>query len=174
MASSEVLGRGGLAMEVGAREVALGAPPANPAGAGDGPAVLSEDECRELLHRQSVGRIGFVVDGWPVVLPVNYTVDGADIVIRTDARTKLAAETHWPAPVVVEVDAPVTVYKSGWSVLAHGVATEVRDHDELARLRALPLEPWAAGVRDHWIRIRVVQTTGRRLAEQGRYPHSWR
>ena len=52
MASSEVLGRGGVAMEVGARELALGAPPANPAGAGDGPAVLSEDECRELLHRQ--------------------------------------------------------------------------------------------------------------------------
>jgi nitroimidazol reductase NimA-like FMN-containing flavoprotein (pyridoxamine 5'-phosphate oxidase superfamily) len=161
-------------VEVGARELAFGAPPAHPAGAASEPAVLSQGECDELMRQQSVGRIGFVVDGWPVVLPVNYTFDGADVVIRTDARSKLAAETRSSAPVVVEVDAPVTVFKSGWSVLAHGVATEVRDRDELARLRTLPLEPWAAGVRDHWIRIRVVQTTGRRLAQQGRYPHSWR
>jgi nitroimidazol reductase NimA-like FMN-containing flavoprotein (pyridoxamine 5'-phosphate oxidase superfamily) len=161
-------------MEVGARELAFGAPPADPAGAASEPAVLSHDECDGLLRQQSVGRIGFVVDGWPLVLPVNYTFDGSDIVIRTDARSNLAAETHWPAPVVLEVDAPVMVFKSGWSVLAHGVATEVRDRDELARLRTLPLEPWAAGVRDHWIRIRVVQTTGRRVAEHGRYPHSCR
>jgi nitroimidazol reductase NimA-like FMN-containing flavoprotein (pyridoxamine 5'-phosphate oxidase superfamily) len=161
-------------MEVGAHELAFGAPPGDPAGAASGPAVLSHGECDELLHQQSVGRIGFVVGGWPVILPVNYTFDGQDIVIRTDARAKLAAETRWSAPVVLEVDAPVTVFKSGWSVLAHGVATEVRDREELARLRTLPLEPWAAGVREHWIRIRVVQMTGRRLAEQGRYPHSWR
>lgn len=161
-------------MEVGARERAFGVPPADPAGAASEPAVLSPDECDQRLRQQSVGRIGFVVDGWPLVLPVNYAFDGADIVIRTDARSKLAAETRGSAPVVLEVDAPVTVFKSGWSVLAHGVATEVRDRDELARLRTLPLEPWAAGVRDHWIRIRVVQTTGRRLAEQGRYPHSGR
>jgi len=161
-------------MEVGTRPLAFGSPPADPAGAASGPAVLAHGECDELLRKESVGRIGFVVDGWPIVLPVNYTFDGADLVIRTDARSKLAAETHWPVPVVVEVDAPITVFKSGWSVLAHGIATEVRDPDELARLRALRLEPWAAGVRDHWIRIRVVQMTGRRLSEQGRYPHSWR
>jgi hypothetical protein len=83
-------------------------------------------------------RIGFVVDGWPVVL---------------------------------DVDGPLAVLKSGWSVLVHGVADEVRDGDELARRRALPLEPWAGGPRDHWIRIGVVQITGRRLAERGRYAH---
>jgi len=161
-------------MQVGTRPLAFGSPPADPAGTASGPAVLAHEDCDELLRQHSVGRIGFVVDGWPIVLPVNYTFDGADLVIRTDARSKLAAETHHPAPVVLEVDAPNTVFKSGWSVLAHGIASEVRDRDELARLRALPLEPWAAGVRDHWIRIRVVQMTGRRLAEQARYPHSWR
>jgi len=161
-------------MEVGAREPALGAPPGDRTGVASDLAVLLEGDCEELLRQHSVGRIGFIVDAWPVILPVNYTFDGADIVIRTDARSKLAAETRWPAPVVLEVDAPVTVFKSGWSVVAHGMAAEVRDREELARLRSLPLEPWAAGVREHWIRIRVVQMTGRRLAEQGRYPHSWR
>jgi len=136
--------------------------------------VLARAECDELLRQHSVGRIGFVVDGWPIVLPVNYTVDGADIVLRTDSHARLAAETRWRAPVVLEVDAPETTFKSGWSVLAHGLAEEVRDPDEVARLRTLPLEPWAGGVREHWIRIRVLQVTGRRLPEQGRYPHSWR
>ena len=143
-------------------------------GALSGLEELNPGECLYLLAGNTIGRVGFVAHGLPHVLPVNYTFDGADLVIRTDARSKLAAETHHPAPVVLEVDAPNTVFKSGWSVLAHGIASEVRDRDELARLRALPLEPWAAGVRDHWIRIRVVQMTGRRLAEQARYPHSWR
>jgi nitroimidazol reductase NimA-like FMN-containing flavoprotein (pyridoxamine 5'-phosphate oxidase superfamily) len=124
-----------------------------------------------LLRQHSVGRIGFVVDGWPVVLPINYAFDGDDLVVRTDARSKLAAETRSTAPVVLEVDEPLAVFKSGWSVLAHGVAEEVRDADELVGLRELPLEPWAGGPRDQWIRIRVVQITGRRLAERGRYPH---
>src|SRR5262245_7840417 len=161
-------------MEIGARPPALSPPPGDPTGVSSRPAVLGRAECDELLRVHSVGRIVFVVDGWPVVLPVNYTFDGDDIVIRTDARTRLAAVTRWTAPVVLEVDAPVTHFKSGWSVLAHGVAEEVRDRDELARLQSLPLEPWAGGVREHWIRIRVLQVTGRRLPEQGRYPHSYR
>ena len=158
-------------MEVGARQPALGPPPHDPAGSADGPAVLTRAEGAALLRQHSVGRIGFVVDGWPVILPINYTFDGDDLVVRTDARSKLAAETRSTTPVVLEVDEPLAVFKSGWSVLAHGLADEVRDGDELARLRALALEPWAGGARDHWIRIRVVQITGRRLAERGRYPH---
>ena len=161
-------------MEAALRHLAFGAPPGDHFGAASGPSRLSEGACEDLLRRRSVGRIGFVVDGWPVILPVNYAFDGPDIVIRTDARTRLAAETHWPAPVVLEADAPVTVFKSGWSVLAHGVATEIVDASEVARLETLGLEPWAPGVRDDWIRIRVVQMTGRRLAQQGRYPHAWR
>ena len=161
-------------MEVGARPPAVPTPPGDPVGSAAGPAVLARAECDELLRHHSVGRIGFVVDGWPVVLPVNYTLDGADIVLRTDAHSRLAAETRWRAPVVLEVDAPEATFKSGWSVLAHGLAEEVRDPAEVARLRSLPLEPWAQGVREHWIRIQVLQVTGRRLAEQGRYPHSWR
>src|SRR5437763_7712627 len=108
-------------MEIGSRPPALAVPPGDPAGAACGPTVLSPAECDALLRQQSVGRIGFVVDGWPVVLPMNYVFDGADVVLRTDARSKLASETRWTTAVALEVDAPVTVFKSGWSVLAHGL-----------------------------------------------------
>jgi hypothetical protein len=117
--------------------------------------------------------VGFVVDGWPVVLPVNYAMDGDDIVVRTDQATKLAAGTHWSVPVVLEVDAALTFFEPGWSVLAHGIAVEVRDEAEIRRLGKLGLEPWAGGTRNQWIRIRVVQVTGRRLTGEHRFPESW-
>ena len=121
-------------MEVGSRPPALAPPPGDPAGETPGLVVLGRAECEELLRHHSLGRIGFVVDGWPVVLPVNYVMDGDDIVLRTDPATKLAAGTHWSVPVVLEVDAALTFFEPGWSVLAHGIAVEVRDEKERRRL----------------------------------------
>jgi nitroimidazol reductase NimA-like FMN-containing flavoprotein (pyridoxamine 5'-phosphate oxidase superfamily) len=159
-------------MEIGSRPPTVSSPPGNPVGPSDGPVVLTLAECDALLRQSSVGRIAYIVDGWPVVLPVNYRFDGADVVLRTDARSKLAAATrHHEAQVALEVDAPLSVFKSGWSVLAYGLAAEVTADTEVARLRTLPVDPWAGGVREHWIRIRLVQVTGRRLAERGRYPN---
>jgi nitroimidazol reductase NimA-like FMN-containing flavoprotein (pyridoxamine 5'-phosphate oxidase superfamily) len=157
-------------MEAGARTPALSSPPNDPLGRAEGPTVLPAAECWALLREGSVGRVGYVVDGWPIVVPVNYAVDGDDVVVRTDARSKLAVQTRHPCQLALEVDAPNMLFRSGWSVLALGVGREVLDDDELERLRSLPLAPWAGGVREHWIRIRLQQITGRRLAEQGRYP----
>ncbi len=50
------------------------------------------------------------------------------------------------------------------SVVANGVGREVVDATELARLRALELEPWSPGPKTHWIRIRPETVTGRRIA----------
>jgi uncharacterized protein len=158
-------------MEIGMPKP-LTSPPHDPVGSPEEPAVLTPAECEALLRRSSVGRIAYVVEGWPVVIPVNYAFDGADVVLRTDARSRLAAATRGhDAQVALEVDAPVAVFKSGWSVLAHGMASEITDHDDVARLRTLALEPWARGIREHWIRVHLVQMTGRRLGEQGRYPN---
>lgn len=33
---------------------------------------IPEAECVEILRQHNVGRIGFVVDGWPQIFPVNY------------------------------------------------------------------------------------------------------
>ena len=157
-------------MEIGERRPAIAPPPGDPVDPAFGLVVLTPQECDDLLRQHAVGRIGFIIDGWPVVLPVNYGFDADDLVVRTSAHSKLAAATRELAQVALEVDSPVILFRSGWSVLTHGVASEIRDRAELARLRSLPLDPWPLGVKDHWIRIRIVQVTGRRLADRGRYP----
>ena len=158
-------------MEIGTRRPAIKAPPGDPHGPRDDPSVLTQGECYELLRRATVGRIAYVIDGWPVVVPVNYLVDGDDIVVRTDPGTRLAAHARYTTQLGFEVDAPDMLFKSGWSVLAHGLAQEIVDEDELERLAARRLEPWARGPKSVWIRIGLLQITGRRLAEKGRYPH---
>jgi nitroimidazol reductase NimA-like FMN-containing flavoprotein (pyridoxamine 5'-phosphate oxidase superfamily) len=51
--------------------------------------VLDEAECRRLLAEQEVGRVAFAAsDGFPIVLPVNYVVDGDVIALRTESGAK--------------------------------------------------------------------------------------
>ena len=125
--------------------------------------TLSPEECALLLAAGSVGRVGISERALPVVLPVNYAVLDGDIVIRTGAGTKLDAALTG-AVVAFEIDAMDPIYHQGWSVLVQGRAHEVVDLDELERVRALPLEPWAAGIRDRFVRIVTRRMTGRRIA----------
>jgi nitroimidazol reductase NimA-like FMN-containing flavoprotein (pyridoxamine 5'-phosphate oxidase superfamily) len=137
--------------------------------AGSEATVLNRYECARLLRDNHVGRIGFLNDGWPAILPVNYVVDGDDIVIRTDSGTKFAAMRHG-AEVAFEVDAIDPLYRSGWSVLVYGTASEVVDDAEVAHLGTLGLRAWHHGVKPFWIRIAPVLVTGRRLPKAWQYP----
>ena len=104
---------------------------------------LDQDECMRLLAFKSfVGRVGFVVDGQPYVLPVNYIADGDSVVFCTGSGTKLTA-LKGGARVAFEVDDSRPLYHAGWSVLVTGVAAEVTDEAELDRLRRGPLRSWA-------------------------------
>jgi hypothetical protein len=131
--------------------------------------ALSRAECLSLLEQQPVGRLNFVVDGWASVLPMNYALEGGDIVIRTGAGTKFSALRHG-AQVSLQIDAIDPVYRSGWSVLVFGYATEVIDESALAHVESLGLRSWEGGDKDFWIRIRPVQVTGRRLPKAWQYP----
>ena len=127
--------------------------------------ILSPQECHEHLALGAVGRLGFVEEGGPVILPVNYTMDGTAIVFRTAAGSKLSVGMM-QRPVCFEVDDWDTMTHSGWSVLAKGVADEVLDTAEIERLERLPVRPWSRpDLRDHWIRIMVEELTGRRIAQ---------
>ena len=53
--------------------------------------ALDTEQCRTLLGSHNVGRMAVSVDALPVILPVNYAVDGDDIVFRTTPGTKLSA-----------------------------------------------------------------------------------
>lgn len=124
--------------------------------------VLSRQECIDLLASTPIGRIVFTDRALPAVQPVNFRLDGEDIVIRTGTGSKLAAATR-DAVVAFEADDFDSQAHTGWSVTAVGHARAVSDPGEIARLSALPLSAWAPGNRDHFIVVRTEQISGRRL-----------
>jgi uncharacterized protein len=136
--------------------------PAGPVDHG-GIEVLTAEECDHLLASTPIGRIAYVADGEPAVLPVTYQYYAGSIVFRTARGEKLEAAGR-RAPVAFEIDGWDTEGHTGWSVLVKGVAEEVVRPEELEALRALGLRPWSEAVdRRLWIRIRADEITGRRI-----------
>lgn len=124
---------------------------------------MTKSECFELLSGQRVGRVAVVDDWGPVVFPVNYVVDRHMVVFRSDEGSKLGAAGA-RSRVAFEIDGTDPGTRTGWSVLVRGEAVEVTDPAELARLRELPLHPWAPGVKSHYLRVLPSLVTGRRIA----------
>jgi hypothetical protein len=126
--------------------------------------VLSADECRRLLATRQFGRIGLAGGRFPLILPVNYTLDDDAIVIRTGSPTIVAAGGF--ARVAFEVDDVDERTRSGWSVLVQALAEELtpaRRGELVERLRAADAAPWAPGEHGHWIRLVPKVLTGRRI-----------
>jgi nitroimidazol reductase NimA-like FMN-containing flavoprotein (pyridoxamine 5'-phosphate oxidase superfamily) len=124
---------------------------------------LTHDECVQLLRAESVGRIGFVFAGFPIVLPVNYRL------VETTGRTWLALRTRpgnvleqADTPVAFEIDAVNRHAKQGWSVLARGTLHHVDPEAADFRQRFDP-EPWMTVDRDAWLAIDPFEISGRRL-----------
>ncbi len=126
--------------------------------------VIPPGECYRLLAGHELGRIGILADGYPVILPVNYALDGTTIVLRTDSTTILRDAEQ--ANVTFEVDEIDRRTRSGWSVLVRGQAEEVGDEHRaelIARTRATGVEPWAPGDHGNWVRIITHDISGRRI-----------
>lgn len=124
---------------------------------------LTKSECFELLARARLGRIAVVDDRGPIVFPVNFVFDRHMVVLRTDDGTKLDAAIRG-GRVAFEIDGTDPATCTGWSVVVRGEAVEVTDPAELARLRKLPLAPWAPGAKAHYVRILPAALTGRRIS----------
>jgi nitroimidazol reductase NimA-like FMN-containing flavoprotein (pyridoxamine 5'-phosphate oxidase superfamily) len=127
----------------------------------DGLELLTEQQCRDLLLTQSLGRVGVTVGGLPVIMPVNYTCWDQDIVFRSAPGTKLRAASAG-AVIAFEIDSWDATLGSGWSVLAIGRAEEI-DRIEGVDDEREPT-PAASGRRDHLVRLRPELLTGRRIA----------
>jgi nitroimidazol reductase NimA-like FMN-containing flavoprotein (pyridoxamine 5'-phosphate oxidase superfamily) len=128
---------------------------------------LSADECRALIARGGVGRVLFVEAGrGPVAIPVNYRMDGDDVVFRTGGGTRLADSLQQES-VSFDVDHLDEALGEGWSVLLTGTAIVITDPGELDRVRSLDIEPWAGGDRQTYIRLRAHLVTGRAIRVTG-------
>ena len=133
--------------------------------------ILSAQECRRLLGSTTVGRIVYTSNALPAVAPVNYVMDGDDIIIRTAPGSKLEAAMR-NTIVGFQIDQIDLATHTGWSVLAIGHATHVTDPASIGRLDTLGLVTWMPDARNHYVRIACHQLTGRVLDGQ-RPPPPW-
>lgn len=123
--------------------------------------VLQLADCYRLLDTVPVGRVGFFSGGEVVILPVNYVVDGQDIVFRSAEGAKLSS---LPSGHLVgfEADSYSAATRSGWSVVISGFAEVADSDEEIARLETLGLDTWGlVGLEKTWVRIRPASVTGR-------------
>jgi CBS domain-containing protein len=130
--------------------------------------VLDTDECLRRLRSAPVGRLAFVHDGDPVVLPVNHGLDGMCVVFRTTWGSKLEAAQSAGAA-AFEVDGFDERTRTGWSVLVRGSLSTVYEVDDIRRYEALGVHAWAGLDADAvWIVLRPDEITGREIAARGR------
>lgn len=127
---------------------------------------IAADECLRLLDTQKVGRVAVVLGNQPLILPVNYVLDGDTIVFRTDPGTKLYAASL--ERVAFEVDEIDRQGRMGWSVLVQGVGQELKrsDGEVFERVQALPIVPWVGGEKQHRVRVVPAHITGRRVVRK--------
>ena len=124
--------------------------------------VLDRDQCLELLAADDFGRIGLEEGGHPLILPINYAMDGEDVVFRTAEGTKLDAARQ---PACFEIDEHDSEARTGWSVVVRGRLEEVTPahHRELFDRVADLAKPWAEGEKPHVLRLVAESIQGRRI-----------
>ena len=123
---------------------------------------ISREECLRLLGTRSVGRLAYIARaGVPDIVPVNYVLDGEDVVFRSGPGPKLQAAERRDQ-VAFEVDEVDDEGHDGWSVVVVGRARRMTQ-SEAQQVDAGP-EPWASGPRLHLVRITPVRIDGRRLS----------
>lgn len=123
--------------------------------------VLSDEQCTELLEATPIGRVGFVVDSQPLVMPVNYAWNESSVVFRTIEGQKLAAAALGET-VCFEVDHWDPDSRTGWSILVKGQARHVTDWAEKEALEQIGLVPWThVKWRPLWVRVEPSEITGR-------------
>ncbi len=125
--------------------------------------TLSTEECWTLAAEQ-VGRLGVVRGGYPVITPVNYTVHGRRVVLRTGPGAKYAASRY--RRVSFEVDRVDSSTHSGWSVHVLAFGTDLsRDDPSYEDLKNLDVDTWAPGEKRHILVLTPISVSGRRLED---------
>ncbi len=129
---------------------------------------LDEAECMRLIAPGGIGRVAYTGTYDLTVLPVNYKLHQGAILFRTaaenltvkDLRTGIEGSEY---RVAFEVDDFSHGTRDGWSVLVQGPAHHLDNEAERADALTAGVEAWPGGERDHFIKIRPMRVTGRRI-----------
>ena len=127
---------------------------------------LTREQAMILLGSVPMGRVAFTHRAMPAIRPVNHIVDEAGrIIIRSHegAAIVTAADAARGTVVSYEADQIDTDARSGWSVVAIGLARIVDDPVQAAAYRR-ELNPWVTGAMDYIISIEPTIITAFELA----------
>lgn len=120
-------------------------------------------ECMELLSAGQVGRVAMSTPTGPRIVPVNYKLHDGDIVFRTTPNSLLGTYGG-DSQLAFEIDDIDEQAREGWSVVALGKARRVDDMNEISRIWVSgDPEPWADGNRNLYLRLFVLEISGRRV-----------
>ncbi|MFQ1002406.1 pyridoxamine 5'-phosphate oxidase family protein [Modestobacter sp. SSW1-42] len=126
--------------------------------------VLDRAACLTLLGTAALGRIAFTEGALPAVQPVTFALGDGELYIPTHAGSKVAAASRG-AVVAFEVDDVDPLARTGWNVTVVGPSRLIVDSDDVARLDAMGVRPWARSGAGHcYIGVRTQLVQGRRIA----------
>jgi hypothetical protein len=120
---------------------------------------LSVAECERLLRRGTFGRVVLSTPSGNHIVPVNYAVHEATVVVRTSAEGVLAQYADG-AELLFEVDLVDEERWNGWSVIARGRG---RVENVGPGPGTVPVRPWAAGDRSCEVRLTWERVSGRKV-----------
>ena len=122
-------------------------------------ALLTTDECWELLEGGELGRLAYRLVDEVHIVPLNYVVDGRSLLFRTGSGNKLlAAAMH--SDVAFEIDGYDDA--TAWSVVARGHVSRLEE-DEAHRVDLLPPHSWTQTLKYEVIELVPEVLTGRRF-----------
>jgi len=123
---------------------------------------LADNECWELLAEMRFGRLAVSAVGDVDIFPINFVVDGRDIVFRTSEGTKLMESVICD---VVAIETDDRNFETGvaWSVVAKGQAEMIERFDDIYAAERLNIKPWVDTPKERFVRVRVRNISGRRF-----------
>ncbi|MBB3041871.1 pyridoxamine 5'-phosphate oxidase family protein [Nocardioides soli] len=124
---------------------------------------LGPEQCTLLLGAGITGRVALSSPDGPHIVPVNYSVVGEAVIMRTSPYSVLGTYGRG-SMLAFEVDWFDHERWRGWSVVVRGRANVVTDPLELDRIRTTwDPQPWAAGARNLYLRLHWSEISGRQI-----------
>jgi nitroimidazol reductase NimA-like FMN-containing flavoprotein (pyridoxamine 5'-phosphate oxidase superfamily) len=123
---------------------------------------LGREDSLALLASAPVGRIVFTRGALPAIHPVNFVLEGDDVVITTSEDSALLSAVA-ESIVAFEADEIDAANHEAWSVVVTGRARLVTDRQNIERLRVIMRTSARPAESARFIRIRPEIVSGRRI-----------
>lgn len=123
---------------------------------------LRHVNCQTLLASRQIGRLGYLADGVPRIVPVNYLILAESVTFRTSSTAELVRCTSGQK-VCFQVDHIDEARHAGWSVLVTGYLHTITAEKLASSLISNLPQPWPLGGHDLVVRIEAAAMSGRMI-----------